>query len=84
MTRDYTHYLVNLINEDPDYVVDVLGISSWELVHAFPKLVQKYLEDEYDVRPENPGILPATNEEGDYDGSSPEEGWSLSEEEADL
>jgi hypothetical protein len=55
VTRDYTHYLVNLVNADPDYVVDVLGLSSWELVKAFPKQVQAHLQDEYNVRPDNAG-----------------------------
>lgn len=83
MSRDYTHYLTNLVNEDPDYVVDVLGISSWELVHAFPAKVRQYLEDEYDVRPENKGVLPSDEEDGD-DGSDLEEGWADEDEEGDY
>lgn len=78
MTRDYTHYLVNLVNEDPDYVVDVLGLSSWELVKAFPKQVQAFIQDEYNVRPEDTGEL---DEEECDDGSDPEEGWADEDEE---
>lgn len=83
MTRDYTHYLVNLVNEDPDYVVDVLGLSSWELVKAFPKQVQAYIQDEYNVGPEDAGEL-AGLEEGSDDGSDLEEGWADEEEEGDY
>lgn len=42
-TRDY------LMNADPDELVDILGVSSQELIDAFPEKVRAYLEDEYDV-----------------------------------
>jgi hypothetical protein len=38
--------LDNLRNEDPDYVVDVLRISSRELIKAFPSKVREYLDSE--------------------------------------
>ena len=82
MTRDYTHYLVNLVNEDPDYVVDVLGLSSWELVKAFPKHVQAFIQDEYNVRPED--TREDLDEEECDDGSDPEEVWADEDEEEDI
>lgn len=38
--------LDNLRNEDPDYVVDVLNISSRELIRAFPSKVRAWLAQE--------------------------------------
>jgi len=80
MARKYEELLVNLVNEDPDYVVDVLGISSWELVNKFPVKVKRFIEEEYNVRPENAGVLSTYEEDGD-DFGVPEEGWPDDEEE---
>lgn len=44
MNRKQT--LENLRNEDPDYVVDVLRITSRELIKAFPGKVRDYLDEE--------------------------------------
>jgi len=41
------YYLDNLRNSDPDYVVDVLDISSEKLVEVFYKEAIKFLESEY-------------------------------------
>lgn len=38
--------LDKLREEDPDYVVDVLRITSKELVKAFPAKVAEYLDEE--------------------------------------
>lgn len=38
--------LDNLKEEDPDYVVDVLDISSEELIKKFPTKVARYLAQE--------------------------------------
>lgn len=35
-----------LVASDPDYVVDVLGISSEELCLAFPERVRSYLDEQ--------------------------------------
>ena len=48
--RDY------LLNIDPDELVDVLQISSQELIGAFPEKVHAYLTEEYeDVADEEDG-----------------------------
>lgn len=41
-------YYLNILREsDPNYVVDVLGISSEELVAAFNKEAVHFIEGEY-------------------------------------
>lgn len=71
----FQKYLVDLVNSDPDYVVDVLGISSWELVHKFGDKVEQFIEEEYGVGPEDAGELLDSEEEVGYDDDE-EEGWS--------
>lgn len=44
---DYQYHLENLMNSDPDYVVDVLGITSEELVEAFPKKAKAFILSEF-------------------------------------
>lgn len=38
-----------LANCDPDYVVDVLGITSEELVETFENLAIAHIKEEFDV-----------------------------------
>lgn len=38
--------IISLVHSDPDYVVDVLGISSQELMDAFPDRVTRFLKEE--------------------------------------
>jgi len=48
---------------DPDYLVDVLGISSRELMMAFPVRLEEHIEEEYgDIE----------GEEEDFDGRDAE------------
>lgn len=75
MSRDFDHYVVNLLNEDPDYVVDVLQISSWELIKAFPVKVRHFIEDEYNVRPEDSGDFSDSEEDPPIGSLEPEE-WT--------
>lgn len=82
MSRGYDDYLVDLLNEDPDYVVDVLGLSSWELVTHFPKRVQRFIEEEYGVRPEDSGDFQDPEEEDRY-GDDEEEEWTFGGQEDD-
>lgn len=82
MTRDYTHYLVNLVNEDPDYIVDVLGLSSWELIKAFPVKAERFIKEEYGVGPEDEGSFSDSEEEDGY-GDDEEESWANGGEEDD-
>ena len=42
--------LDNLKNEDPDYVVDVLEITTEELLAKFPRHLQRYVESEVDSK----------------------------------
>lgn len=41
------YIMANLKVMDPDYIVDVLGISSRELLNAFPDKLEEHLEEEY-------------------------------------
>jgi len=79
----YQKYLVDLVNSDPDYVVDVLDISAWELVHHFPSKVRQFIEEEYGVGPEDKGILSSDEEDAGY-GDDEEEGWCDEDEEDDY
>ncbi len=44
--REEERILISLVYSDPDYVVDVLGISSQELMDAFPERVDRFLKEE--------------------------------------
>lgn len=47
-----------LRESDPDELVDILGVSSWELMAAFPDRVQDYIEREsYEQDDEEDDIL---------------------------
>lgn len=50
---------------DPDYIVDVLEISSRELLHTFLDRAINHIREEYDVE----------DEEGSDDGPNLEEEW---------
>lgn len=56
--------LFKLSHLDPDYIVDVLGISSQELLDTFRDRAIKHIREEYDVE----------DEEGYNDGPYSEEG----------
>lgn len=49
MTKIDERALDYLMNIDPDELVDVLCISSQELIDAFPEKVYAYLTEDYDV-----------------------------------
>ncbi len=56
--------IISLMKEqDPDYVVDVLGITSAELLDAFPLRARGFILEEYEVE----GINDEQDEEGDTD-----------------
>ncbi|HZC81138.1 MAG TPA: hypothetical protein VE222_05375 [Nitrospiraceae bacterium] len=39
-------FLAQLSEQDPDYICDVLGITTYELLQAFPKRVQWHVQAE--------------------------------------
>ena len=41
------YHLDNLKVQDPNYVVDVLGITSEQLLEAFPREALRFIEEEY-------------------------------------
>ncbi len=45
MSRDREQLREYLLEMDPEYLCDVLGISSEELVRAFPKKVRDYIDE---------------------------------------
>lgn len=45
------------MESDPDELVDILGISSRELMLAFPKKVWRYVEEESHVEDEEEGDI---------------------------
>ena len=45
--HEIEYQLENLAQSDPDYVVDVLEISSEELIMAFPLKARNYILDEF-------------------------------------
>lgn len=54
---DYGRTLDYLMNIDADELVDVLRLTSADIIRAFPERVNAYLEDEWNVE----------DEEEDYD-----------------
>ncbi len=42
--EDFTYHLVNLKEQDPDYIVDVLELTAEDLIAAFPRKVAEFLE----------------------------------------
>ena len=44
---DYEYHLENLKESDPDYIVDVLEITSEQLIKAFPNKVRKFILEEF-------------------------------------
>lgn len=49
----YKYHLENLEVMDPDYVVDVLDISSQELLDKFPEKAKAFIEDEFGEEEDN-------------------------------
>jgi hypothetical protein len=45
LTREEIIYILR--EQDPDYLVDVLNITSEELLYYFPDHVTKFIESEY-------------------------------------
>ena len=64
---EYFEHRYKYSQMDPDYVVDVLNISSMELLDAFPKKFVQLLKDEYESEEEEP-------EEGSYGRPCADEG----------
>jgi len=46
-TQDFYDHLATLREQDPDYIVDVLDISSDELLMAFGVKAANFIEEEY-------------------------------------
>ena len=46
--EEWEYRLENLMEADPDYVVDVLNISAEELIQAFPEKVKQHIYEEFD------------------------------------
>lgn len=44
---DFEYHIENLKLCDPDYVVDVLDITSEELIKAFPRKARQFIEEEF-------------------------------------
>lgn len=44
---DFDYHWINLLESDPDYVVDVLEITTEELLAAFPKRAEHFIHEEY-------------------------------------
>ena len=44
--RQEERLMIGLVEGDPDYVVDVLEISTQELLYAFPEKVDVFLKKE--------------------------------------
>lgn len=66
LSRQRRFYILeNLAEMDPDYIVDVLDISSRELMKAFPDKLEKHILEEYDDEDEDEQD---TFEEDYYDG----------------
>lgn len=45
--NEYEYHMEKFKNCDPDYVVDVLEITTEELISAFPYRATKFIEEEY-------------------------------------
>ena len=52
MIDDHGRALDYLMNIDPDELVDVLRLSSTDIINAFPEQVMAYLEEQWDVEDE--------------------------------
>tara|TARA_Y100000590_G_scaffold401104_1_gene485729 strand:+ start:177 stop:407 length:231 start_codon:yes stop_codon:yes gene_type:complete len=46
--EEWEYRLGTLIESDPDYVVDVLQVTTEELIQAFPEKVRQHLHEEFD------------------------------------
>ena len=44
--RELEYHLDKLAACDPDYVVDVLGLTSEQLINAFPREARAFLEED--------------------------------------
>ena len=45
--EELQYHIDELIESDPDYVVDILEITSEELIKAFPTRVKRFIEKEF-------------------------------------
>lgn len=45
---EWSYRYATLAASDPDYVVDVLNISTKELMQAFPDKVEQHIHEEFD------------------------------------
>jgi hypothetical protein len=45
-TEEFNYHLATLKESDPEYVVDVLGVTSEELIAAFPRRAANFIEEE--------------------------------------
>jgi hypothetical protein len=46
-TETYYYHLATLREQDPDYIVDVLELTSDDLLTAFGERAERYIEEEY-------------------------------------
>ena len=46
--EEWEYRLGTLMESDPDYVVDVLHVTTEELIQAFPEKVRQHLHEEFD------------------------------------
>jgi len=44
---EFNYHLATLTESDPEYVVDVLGVTTEELIAAFPQRAANFIEEEY-------------------------------------
>jgi hypothetical protein len=44
---DYEYHMDTLREQDPDYIVDALALTTEELLHAFSQKAIDYIEEEY-------------------------------------
>jgi hypothetical protein len=45
--EDFDYHLLSLVHSDADYVVDVLELTSEEILDAFPMKAARFIEAEY-------------------------------------
>jgi hypothetical protein len=77
MTHSKRRELIRQLREsDPDYVVDVLGVTSNELLAAFPRQLSDFLDGEVGApgwASEEPTTFDEIDEEGDWRDSQEDE-----------
>ena len=45
---EFEYFYGHLLECDPDYVVDVLGVTTKEILEAFPKEAARFIKEEHE------------------------------------